>query len=42
VLQALSLPFAANSTAGFLNLFGGNDFSLIAIVIRGILSIFGL
>jgi PTS system ascorbate-specific IIC component len=42
VLQAVSLPFAANTTAGFLNLFGGNDFSLFAIVIRGILSIFGL
>ena len=42
VLQALSIPFATNSTAGFLNLFGGNDFSLFAIVIRGILSIFGL
>ena len=42
VLQALSLPFATNSTAGFLNLFGGNDFSVIAIVIRGVLSIFGL
>jgi PTS system ascorbate-specific IIC component len=42
VLQALSLPFAANTTAGFLNLFGGNDFSLFTIVIRGILSIFGL
>jgi PTS system ascorbate-specific IIC component len=42
VLQALSLPFATNTTAGFLNLFGGNDFSLIAIVIRGIASLFGL
>jgi PTS system ascorbate-specific IIC component len=42
VLQALSIPFATNTTAGFLNLFGGNDFSLIAIVVRGILSIFGL
>jgi PTS system ascorbate-specific IIC component len=42
VLQALSIPFATNTTAGFLNLFGGNDFSLFAIVIRGILSIFGL
>lgn len=42
VLQALSLPFATNTTAGFLNLFGGNDFSLFTIVIRGILSIFGL
>ncbi len=42
VLQAISLPFAANTTAGFLNLFGGNDFSLFAIAIRGVLSIFGL
>lgn len=42
VLQALSLPFALNTTAGFLNVFGGNDFSLFAIVIRGVLSIFGL
>jgi len=42
ILQAISLPFAANTTAGFLNLFGGNDFSVFTIVIRGILSIFGL
>ena len=42
VLQAISIPLVTNTTAGFLNLFGGNDFSLFTIVIRGILSIFGL
>jgi len=41
VLQALSLPFVSNTAAGFLNLFGGNDFSLIAIVVGGITRLFG-
>lgn len=33
VFQALSLPFVTTTVGGFLNLFGGNDFSLIAIVV---------
>jgi ascorbate PTS system EIIC component len=41
VLQALSLPFVINSAAGFVNLFGGNDFSLIAIVVGGIARLLG-
>jgi PTS system ascorbate-specific IIC component len=41
VLQAISLPFAANTTAGFINLFGGNDFSIIAIVVGGLARLFG-
>jgi PTS system ascorbate-specific IIC component len=41
VLQAISLPFAVNTTAGFLNLFGGNDFSIIAIVVGGLARLFG-
>lgn len=41
VLQALSLPFVINTAAGFVNLFGGNDFSVIAIVVRGFAKIFG-
>jgi len=32
VFQAFSLPFVANTVGGFINAFGGNDFSLIAIV----------
>ncbi len=42
VLQALALPFVINSAAGFVNLFGGNDFSLIAIVVGGIARLLGL
>jgi len=42
VLQALSLPFVSNSAAGFVNLFGGNDFSLIAIIVGGIARLLGL
>lgn len=30
--QAISLPFVANTVGGFINAFGGNDFSLIAIL----------
>jgi PTS system ascorbate-specific IIC component len=41
VFQALSLPFVANTAAGFVNAFGGNDFSLIAIVIGGIARLLG-
>ena len=41
VLQAISIPFVANSAAGFINAFGGNDFSLIAIVVGGITKLFG-
>ncbi|MAT44235.1 MAG: PTS ascorbate transporter subunit IIC [Anaerolineaceae bacterium] len=41
VLQALSIPFVANSAAGFINAFGGNDFSLIAIVVGGLARLFG-
>ncbi len=36
VLQAISLPFVFNTAAGFLNAFGGNDFSIIAIVVGGL------
>ena len=36
VFQALSLPFIMNTSAGFINAFGGNDFSIIAIVVGGI------
>jgi PTS system ascorbate-specific IIC component len=42
VLQALGLPFVMNSAAGFTNLFGGNDFSMIAIVVGGIARLLGL
>jgi len=45
VLQALSLPFVMNTAAGFVNAFGGNDFSIIAIIVgsitRLITSLFG-
>jgi PTS system ascorbate-specific IIC component len=41
VLQAVSIPFVSNSVAGFLNLYGGNDFSIIALVIGGISRLFG-
>lgn len=41
VLQALSLPFVANTAAGFINAFGGNDFSIIAIIIGGIARLLG-
>jgi hypothetical protein len=36
VFQAISLPFVFNTAAGFLNAFGGNDFSIIAIVVGGL------
>jgi PTS system ascorbate-specific IIC component len=41
VLQAFSLSFVSNTAAGFLNLFGGNDFSLISIVVGGLARLFG-
>lgn len=41
VLQALSLFFVANTAAGFINAFGGNDFSLIVIVVGGIARLLG-
>jgi len=42
VLQALALPFVSHTAAGFVNLFGGNDFSVIAIVVGGVARLFGL
>ncbi len=42
VFQAISLPFAMNTTAGFINAFGGNDFSIIAIIVGGLARLFGL
>lgn len=42
VLQALALPFLSNTAAGFNNLFGGNDFSVIAIIIGGVRSLLRL
>jgi PTS system ascorbate-specific IIC component len=41
VLQAAALPFVINTAAGFINAFGGNDFSLIAIVVGGLARLFG-
>jgi ascorbate PTS system EIIC component len=41
-LQAISLLFVSNTVAGFVNLFGGNDFSVIAIVVGGLARLFGL
>jgi PTS system ascorbate-specific IIC component len=40
-LNALAIPLVTNSGAGFLQLFGGNDFALIAIVIGGISRLLG-
>jgi len=42
VLQALALPFVLDTAAGFVNLFGGNDFSIIAIVVGGIARLIGI
>ena len=42
VLQALALPFVSHTAAGFVNLFGGNDFSIIAIVVGGLARLFGI
>lgn len=41
VFQAVSIPFATNTTAGFLNLFGGNDFSVIAVLVGGLARLLG-
>lgn len=41
VFQALSLPFVYNTAAGFINAFGGNDFSLIAIVVGSLIQLAG-
>lgn len=41
VLQAASLFFVSNTAAGFINAFGGNDFSLIALVVGGIARLIG-
>lgn len=41
-LNALAIPLVSNSAAGFVQLFGGNDFALIAIVIGGISRLLGL
>ena len=40
--QAAALPFVMNSAAGFVNLYGGNDFGLIAVIVGGIAKLFGL
>ncbi len=40
--QAAALPFIMNSAAGFVNLYGGNDFGIIAVVVGGIAKLFGL
>jgi PTS system ascorbate-specific IIC component len=40
--QAAALPFVMNSAAGFVNLYGGNDFGIIAVVVGGIAKLFGL
>lgn len=42
VLQAISLQFVSNTAAGFINIYGGNDFSVIAIVVGGISRLLGL
>lgn len=42
VFQALSLGFVQNTAAGFINAFGGNDFSIIAIVVGGLARLLGL
>jgi hypothetical protein len=42
VLNALALPLVSNSGAGFVQLFGGNDFAVIAIIIGGISRLLGL
>ncbi len=42
VLQALALPFIANTAGNFIQAFGGNDFSSIAIFVGGIARLLGL
>jgi PTS system ascorbate-specific IIC component len=41
VFQALSLFFVQNTAAGFINAFGGNDFSIIAIIVGGLARLLG-
>ncbi len=41
VFQAISLPFVMHTAAGFVNAFGGNDFSIIAILVGGIRRLLG-
>lgn len=41
VLQALSVGFVGNTAAGFINTFGGNDFSLIVIIVGGLARLLG-
>jgi PTS system ascorbate-specific IIC component len=41
-LNALAVPLVSNSGAGFVQLFGGNDFAVIAIIIGGISRLLGL
>lgn len=41
-IQAAALPFLMNSAAGFVNLYGGNDFGIIGVVVGGIAKLFGL
>lgn len=41
-IQAAALPFIMNSIPGFINLYGGNDFGIIAVVVGGIAKLFGL
>jgi PTS system ascorbate-specific IIC component len=40
-LNALAIPLVSNSAAGFVQLFGGNDFAVIAIIIGGISRLLG-
>ena len=40
-LNALAIPLVSNSAAGFVQLFGGNDFAIIAIVVGGISRLLG-
>jgi ascorbate PTS system EIIC component len=41
VFQAISVPLVYNTAAGFLNAFGGNDFSIIAIFVGGLARLVG-
>ena len=40
-LNALAIPLVSNSAAGFVQLFGGNDFAIIAIIVGGISRLLG-
>lgn len=42
VFQAISVPFVYNTAAGFLNAFGGNDFSVIAVVVGSLARLVGV